>query len=113
MGYITGSLYMIAAYRMVDGSVASGTQAIMMPVENNDMEIIAGGIRMARDGNVSRFSMTMSGAKLTLSLSLPDGVADNPLVDSVSVFLTDAIPVYDPGKLTIEGFRCPCGTRHR
>ena len=103
-GYITGSLYMMAAYRMVDGSVASGTQAIMMPVENNDMEIIAGGIRMARDGNVSRFSMTMSGAKLTLSLSLPDGVADNPLVDSVSVFLTDAIPVYDPGKLTIEGF---------
>ena len=39
-GYITGSLYMMAAYRMVDGSVTSGTQAIMMPVEYNDMELI-------------------------------------------------------------------------
>lgn len=103
-GYITGSLYLMAAYRMVDGSVASGTQAVMMPVEYNDMELIAGGIRMARDGNVRRFSMTMSGAKLTLSLTLPDGVADNPLIDSVALFMTDAIPVYDPVKLTIDGF---------
>ncbi len=103
-GYITGSLYMMAAYRMVDGSIASGTHAMMMPVEYNDMELIAGGIRMAVDGNVSSFSMTMSGAKLTLSLSLPDGVADNPLIDSVAIFMTDAIPVYDPARLTREGF---------
>lgn len=103
-GYVTGSFYVMAAYRMVDGSVASGTHAMMMPVEHNDMELIAGGIRMARDGNASHFSMTMNGAKLTLSLALPDGVADNPLVDSVAVFATDAIPVYDPSKLTIEGF---------
>lgn len=103
-GYITGSLYAMVAYRMVDGTLTTGGPAIMMPVEYNDMNLISGGIRRWTDGSSRRFFITMSGAKLTLTLTLPDGAAANPLLRSVAIFTTDAIPIYDGDKLTDDNF---------
>lgn len=103
-GYITGSAYILAAYRTVDGTVAVASSIKALPVEYNDMDVYAGGLRMSKSGNVRTFSMTMNGMKPNVKLTLPDGVSSNPLIRSVVIYSTDDTPVYDPANLTCEKF---------
>ena len=92
--YIYGTVYLIFAYKLVDGTIIKHSSINMMdsqePSEHNDYSIFYNEVN-----NALKFHVKLCGIKPTLSFNVPQEVKDNPLIDSILIYSCRNSSFYD------------------
>ena len=92
--YIYGTVYLIFAYKLVDGTIIKYSSINMMDSQNtsahNDYSVFYFEINES-----FRFYITLCGIKPTLSFDVPQEVKDNPLIDSIVIYSCRNSSFYD------------------
>ena len=83
--YIHGTIYLILAYKLIDGTIIKHSSINMLesqtPTLHNNYSMYFNKV-----GSVLKFYKTVYGVKPTLTVDVPQEVIDNPLVDSLVIY---------------------------
>lgn len=96
-GYIPGTAYLFAAYKLFDGSIIkpSALCVITSDRDPDSPQYLYNAFYAYTDHTSSNYFGRVAGVKPTLQLTVPQEAVDNELIESVILFSTRNVPTYN------------------